>query len=125
MAVFVGQVIAIDVLTRHITTSSGKCQTSETSLTTDCVMADALRDRFPGATNMSVGTGSADFTLPDGRVVSLHVTGDMQSAINRFDDVIEGLRLRRTTLRDAIRAIRTSIPRVVHATVREVYDVGY
>jgi hypothetical protein len=117
-----GQVIAIDVLTRHVVTSSGKCEDSANPLTQNCIMADALRDRFPGSTNMDVGTGSATFNLADGTYVVLNHDSAMQSAINRFDDVIENLRYRKVSLKDAIRAIRASIPRVVHATVSVVGD---
>lgn len=115
-----GQVVAIPVLARHIETSSGKCVSGE-MFSTDCVMADALRDRFPGATGVEVGQGSASFMLGD-NYVSLHNQPDMEQSVNAFDDELDKV------LRDRLygqpidttalyRAIRARIPLVVHATV--------
>ncbi len=123
-----GQVIAIPVLDRHIKTSSGKCSTYEVSYVTSCVMADALRDRFPGITNLEVGTSATNFNLPDGTAVYITAHGDMESGILAFDDILDEVRSGSgsfskwsTVLTD----LRNRIPRVVHATVAGLYPVGY
>jgi hypothetical protein len=124
VALRIGQVIAIDVLTRHVETSSGKCQSPAVSYTSSCIMADALRDRFTGLAaqdGVNVGTSNADLYFADGSYVNLSAHSDMEGAIRAFDDVIDEVRAERISLKDAFRELRDRIPRVVHATV---YDVG-
>lgn len=112
-----GQVIAIPVLTRHINTSSGKCVNGE-SPSTNCVMADALRDRFPGSEYVSVGTENGDLTLADGTHVLFDHQPDMAKSIAIFDNVIDDIRHGGwQEYEEAMRSLRTNIPRVVHATV--------
>jgi hypothetical protein len=121
-----GQRIAIPVLTKHVKTSSGKCQNIDVAYTTSCVMADALRDRFPGADNLDVGSTSANFDLPDGRQVTLAADLDMANSIRAFDDIIDEVRQgRRRYGPNVMNELRNLIPRVVHATVVEVFPAEF
>lgn len=129
----VGQTIAIPVLNRHIEHSSGVCakQASgeETSRVTDCVMADAVRDRFKGATEVNVGGEMTDFIL-DGQTVQLAHNNDMNRVIGLFDrevdDLIENANQAsrrgetfdlKAALKQVYGNVRAKTPRVVHATV--------
>lgn len=116
-----GQVIAIPVLTRHIETSSGKCSKDNLSYNSNCIMADALRDRFPGAKQVSVGTSGSKFNF-EGQTVYLSHHSDMENGIRAFDSVIDDVRTGEVTFEDAQKEIRQRIPRVAHATVTEVYQ---
>lgn len=111
----VGQVIAIPVLTRHIFTSSGKCANGE-SVSRNCIMADALRDRFPGAEEVSVGSATAQLIIP-GVYVELRGDDAFGLTTSTFDDNLDEVKAGTKTLPEAIAAIRSGIPRVVHATV--------
>lgn len=111
----VGQVIAIPVLTRHITHSSGVCQQEDINYDTSCVMADALRDRFPGATGVSVGPHTTWFRLNDTEV-ELSNGKDMHAAVQAFDDAMS----ERLVDREFTSRVRAAIAPVVHATVADL-----
>lgn len=117
-----GQVIAIPVLTRHIIHSSGACTTEERDLPGHCVMADALRDRFPGAQQVHVSATYADFRTKEGYVVDLRLHQDTTRVINVFDRAVNQVQLGLLTLKQAIRGIREDTPRKVHVEVIGIYD---
>lgn len=133
----VGQTIAIPVLNRHITHSAGVCQTVydpnsgvDSNRTNDCVMADAVRDRFkdarPGSVN--VGVDVTEFIL-NGKTVYLQNDSDMRGVIGAFDSALDrvfgpdgtkpGLK---AGLKEVYAQVRAVAPRVVHATVQGIYD---
>lgn len=119
MKLQVGQVIAIPVLTRHIKTSSGKCETGNLSVSSNCVMADALRDRFAGTTYVCVGNESSDVDLDDGWYVALRNGDAMNDVIDAFDEAMDQVRAGSLTHKQALKQVRESTPRVVHAEVIE------
>lgn len=120
---YIGQTLAIPVLNRHITHSSGVCTRGGEARTTDCVMADAVRDRFPKATNVNVGGLTTDFNL-DGRSVYLDHEADMESVIGAFDravdNAIDDARGGPIDLQAIYEKVRSVAPRVVHARVAEL-----
>lgn len=110
-----GQVIAIPVLNRHIETSSGKCVAGQ-SVASNCVMADALRDRFPGAEDVGVGNSASDFIVGD-LAIHLSHSEEMSRAISAFDHIVDEVRAGSIEAKAGLRTARGLIPRVVHATV--------
>lgn len=135
---YIGQTIAIPVLDRHITHSAGVCQTLydpnstvESNRTNDCVMADAVRDRFPEAVpgSVNVGVDVTDFIL-NGKRVYLRNNKDMGSVIGAFDaalDLVFGPGGERPGLKEGLKEVysrvRAVAPRVVHATVDDIYNI--
>lgn len=119
----VGQTVTIPVLKRHITHSSGAClRDGANNVGSLCVMADAIRDAFPGATNVGVGSYSSSFQL-DGAEVSLSGSFAMRDVIRTFDETMESVYSGDTPLRDAIKAIWSKVPRKATATVERVYPL--
>lgn len=119
----VGQRIAIDVLNRHIETSSGKCADEDIdNYSGNCVMADAIRDRFPNVENLDVSGTFAMFDT-DGNYVDLVADDDMKAAINAFDETVESVRTGTLSVAEGIVELRNRIPRVVHGTVRQFSEL--
>ncbi len=119
---YLGQTIAIPVLDRHITHSQGICQQTGEDLSPNCVMADALRDRFPGST-VSVGNSSAEVLLPDGTGLYLKAKSDMSAVISAFDseyNIVSNEPGSWLTLKGFISRIREAAKAPVHATVERI-----